>query len=111
MSYRTKVVAILTSLLLSSLAAFAAPRILSGTITDTMCGKKHMIAGKSDVECTRQCMKSKGDWTYGLVVADKVYSLSGDANKFDVLAGQQVQVTGEVTGGKIAVQTIAPAKK
>ncbi len=111
MSYRTKVIAILTSLLWSSLAAFAAPRTLSGTITDTMCGKKHMIAGKSDAECTRECMKSKGDWTYGLVVGDKVYSLSGDANKFDALAGQQVQVTGEVTGDKIAVQTIAPAKK
>src|SRR5512142_1127815 len=97
--------------LLIAASSFAASRTLTGTVTDTMCGKKHMIAGKSEKECTRECMKSKGDWTYGLIVGDKVYSLSGDANKFDALAGQQVQVTGEVTGDKIAVQTIAPAKK
>ncbi len=94
---------------LLSIVTFAAPQSLTGTVTDTMCGKKHMIQGKSDAGCTRECMKSKGDWTYGLIVGEKVYSLSGDTNKFDVLAGQHVKVTGDVTGTKIAVQTIAPA--
>ncbi len=56
-------------------------------------------------------MKSKGDWTYGLIVGDKVYSLSGDTKRFDALAGQQVKVTGEVTGNKAAVQTNSPATK
>ena len=94
-----------------SMFALAAPKTLTGTVTDTMCGKKHMIAGKTDAVCTRACMKSKGDWTYGLIVGDKIYGLSGDTKAFDVLAGQQVKVTGQVTGTKIAVQTISPAKR
>ncbi len=102
---------ILILILSVSLLASATPTTLTGTVTDTMCGKKHMIAGKSDVECTRECMKSKGNWTYGLVVGDKVYGLSGEAKKLDVFAGQQVKVTGELTGATIAVQTISPAKR
>ncbi len=96
--------------LLLSLGAFAAPQTLTGTVTDTMCGKKHMMPGKSDAECVRECMKSKGNWTYGLVVGDKVYSLAGDAKQFDALAGKRVSVTGEVTGTKLNVQRIAVAK-
>jgi type 1 fimbria pilin len=97
-------------LLLTAWAAIAAANAtFTGTVTDTMCGKKHMIAGKSDADCTRECMKSKGNWTYGLVVGDKVYSLSGDNQKFASLAGQRVKVTGEQSDIKIAVQSIAPA--
>ena len=89
--------------------AVATPQTLTGTVTDTMCGKKHMIPGKSDADCVRECMKSKGSWTYGLLVGDKVYSLSGDSKKFDSLAGQKVKVTGEVSGAKIAVTAIEPS--
>ncbi len=92
-----------------TVATFAAPQTLTGTVTDTMCGKKHMIAGKSDAECTRECMRSKGNWTYGLVVGNQVYSLQGDTKKLDAFAGQQVKVTGEVSGTAVTVQTIAPA--
>jgi hypothetical protein len=107
---RTTVI-LLVALVLLSLFAFAAQQTLTGTVTDTMCGKKHtMMPGKSDAECTRECMKAKGNWTYGLVVGDKVYSLAGDEKQFDVLAGQRVKVTGEVTGKKIAVQSITAAK-
>jgi hypothetical protein len=94
-----------------TLFAFAAaPQTFTGIVTDTMCGKKHMIADKSDADCTRECMKSKGDWTYGLVVGDKVYSLVGDARQLDANAGKRVKVTGEVTGNKIAVTSINPAQ-
>ncbi len=109
MSKHTYIVTLVLSVLLSA-SAFAVPQTLTGTVTDTMCGKKHMIQGKNDADCTRECMKSKGDWTYGLIVGDKVYSLSGDTKKFGAFAGQQVKVTGEVTGTKIAVQTIAPTR-
>ena len=50
-------------------------------------------------------MKSKGDWTYGLVVGDSVYSLAGDNKQFEAFAGGRVKVTGEAAGTKIAVQT------
>lgn len=110
MSKPTSLLSIIAYLLIAA-SSFAASRTLTGTVTDTMCGKKHMIAGKSDTECTKECMKSKGDWTYGLIVGDKVYKLSGDTKKFDAFAGQQVKVSGEVTGNEIAVQTIATAKR
>ena len=109
LSQTTAILALIVLVLLS-LFAFAAPQTLTGTITDTMCGKKHMIAGNSDAECTRECMKSKGEWTYGLVVDDKVYTLTGDSKKFDSLVGRRATVTGEVTGTKVTVQTITAAK-
>ena len=96
--------------LLIAASAFAASTTLTGTVTDTMCGKKHMIAGKSDTNCTRECMKSKGDWTYGLVVGDHVYALSGDNQKFSNLAGTRVTVTGQQSGNTITVQSIAQAR-
>ena len=93
--------------LLIAAFAFAASTTVTGTLTDTMCGKKHMIAGKSDADCTRECMKSKGDWTYGLVVGDHVFALSGDNQKLGNLAGKQVTMTGQRSGNTIAVQSIA----
>jgi hypothetical protein len=97
--------------LLIATTSFGASGALTGTVTDTMCGKKHMIAGKTDAECTRECMKSKGDWTYGLIVGDNVYKLTGDTKKLGTFAGQHVKVTGEMTGTTIAVQTIALTKR
>ena len=95
--------------LLIAASTFATSTTVTGTVTDTMCGKKHMIAGKSDVDCTRECMKAKGDWTYGLVVGDHVYALSGDNQKLGNLAGKQVTVTGQRSGNTITVQSVAPA--
>src|SRR6266581_3490574 len=79
---RTSIILASTIFALVTLSAFASPQAITGTVTDTMCGKKHMVAGKSDAECTRECMKSKGEWTYGLVVGDKVYSLAGNNQQF-----------------------------
>jgi|SRR5579863_8637724 len=58
---------------LLTMRAFAVSQAFTGTATDTMCGKKHMSPGKSDADCTRDCMKSKGGWTYGMVVGNSVY--------------------------------------
>ena len=96
--------------LLITLSALATPQTLTGIVTDTMCGKKHMMPGKTTAECVRECMKHKGNWSYGLLVGDKVYVLSGDNKQFDSLAGQQVKVTGDLTSDKIAVQSITVAK-
>jgi hypothetical protein len=93
-----------------TMRALAAPQTFTGTITDTMCGKKHMSPGKSDADCTRDCMKLKGDWTYGLVVGNSLYRLTGDNKQFATFAGQSVTVAGEATGTTIAVKTITPPK-
>src|SRR2546421_10551380 len=49
----------------------AAPKTLTGTVSDSMCGAHHMEKDKSAAECTRECVK-KGT-KYALVVGKKVY--------------------------------------
>lgn len=108
---RTSVVLVLIIILaFLTLYSFAASQAFIGTVTDTMCGKKHMSPSKSDADCTRECMKSKGDWTYGLVVGNKVYGLTGDKTQFATLAGQRVTVVGDVSRTTINAKTIAAAK-
>ena len=92
---------------LASTAAFAA-QTLTGVVTDDMCGKKHMVPGKSDAECIRMCIK--GGSKYALQVGDNLYTLSGDVKQFDAFAGKKVTVSGDVNGKTVAVKTIAAAK-
>jgi hypothetical protein len=80
MFHRTILILVIFAFL--TMRALAAPQTFTGTITDTMCGKKHMSPGKSDADCTRDCMKLKGDWTYGLVVGNSLYRLTGDNKQF-----------------------------
>jgi len=110
MQKSTKAILTVIGALLIVGSSFATSKTVTGTVTDTMCGKKHMIAGKSDADCTRECIKSKGNWTYGLVVGDQVYGLSGDNQKFEFLAGKRVTVTGQQSGNTITVQSIALAR-
>jgi hypothetical protein len=51
----------------------AASQSFDGIISDSMCGKKHMMSGKTDAQCIQECIKSGS--SYALVVGDKVYTL------------------------------------
>jgi len=77
----------------------------TGTVSDMMCGAKHMMAGQSDAACTRACVKEGSD--YALVVGDKVYTLKGDKAQLDKFAGQKVKVTGSQSGNTITASSIA----
>lgn len=99
---------VFAGLLSGAILATAAPQSFSGVLTDDMCGAKHMMPGKSDAECTRECVKAGS--RYALAVGDKVYKLSGDAKQFDALAGQKVTLKGEAQGNTIAVTSISAAK-
>ena len=94
---------------LLSLYAFAAPRTIEGVVTDTMCGTKHMLPGKSDADCTKECLKAKGT-TYGLTSGEQVFTLAGDTKQIAEYAGKRVKVTGEVKGKTLTVQSIASAQ-
>jgi hypothetical protein len=109
--FRNKIVTglLMFSSLAFTLGAAAAPQTFTGTVSDTMCGKTHMIPGKSDAECIRECLKAKGT-TYALVVGDKVYALAGENNQFNSVAGKRVKVTGELTGKTLKVQSIAAVR-
>ena len=101
-----RLVFIMAGLFISMVAAnAAAPQTFTGTVSDTMCGAKHMLPGKTDAECTRECVKAKA--SYALVVDKHVYALSGSADDLSRAAGKRVRITGEKTGDSIKVQSIA----
>lgn len=90
---------------LSASTAFAAGKTYTGTVSDAMCGAKHM---GSAAECTRGCVK-KGS-KYALVVGDKVYTLeASDKAALDTLdkqAGAKATVTGTEKDNTITVSSV-----
>ncbi len=98
-----------TFLILASVAGFSqSSQTLTGTVSDSMCGAKHMMANVSPAQCTRECVKQGSD--YALVSGGKVYTLEGDAKQIDKYAGQSVTVAGTVSGQTVTVKSISPAK-
>src|SRR3954468_1716869 len=88
-------------------AAPAATKSFTGQVSDAMCGKTHMMPGKSAAECAKECAK---DGDYALVVGSKVYTLKGHKEDLERFAGQNATVTGKVTGTTVEVASIAAAK-
>ena len=84
--------------------AIAATQTLSGIISDSMCVKKHMMPGKSDSECIKECVKSGS--SYVLVVGNKSYTLKGKSGALAPFAGKHVTVQGSIDKSTIAVESI-----
>jgi hypothetical protein len=85
----------------------AATQTINGVISDSMCGKKHMMAGKSAAECVQECVKAGS--SYALVAGAKVYMLAGKPAAIAPFAGKQVRIEGDVKGGTITVSSIHDA--
>ncbi|MFZ0771460.1 MAG: hypothetical protein WCA49_12565 [Candidatus Sulfotelmatobacter sp.] len=79
--------------------------VYTGIVGDSMCGTKHM-KDTSDADCIHMCIKHGFD--YALVIGDKVYTLKGDKDQIDKVAGRQVKVTGTLSGDAITVESIEP---
>ena len=90
--------------LTASFALAQATETLTGTVSDAMCGKKHMMKGESAAQCTRDCVKEGSD--YALVVGDKVYTLKGDKAAIDKFAGANVVVKGKLSGSTVTMESI-----
>lgn len=91
-------------------SAFAAKGdSFTGTVSDAMCGAKHMGPA---AECTRGCV-SKGS-KYALVVGDKVYTLETSDKAalatLDKQAGAKVKVTGTAKDSTITVTGVEAAQ-
>ena len=86
----------------------AAPKMLTGMVSDSMCGAHHMAKDKSPAECTRACVKQ--GMKYALIVGEKVYTLEGHEAEVDKLAGKKATVKGNVTGDTVTVESVVPAK-
>jgi UTP-glucose-1-phosphate uridylyltransferase len=85
--------------------ALAKGNSYTGTVSDAMCGAKHMGDAAS---CTRGCI-GKGS-KYALVVGDKVYTLETSDKAalatLDKQAGAKVIVTGTEKDNTITVNSV-----
>ncbi len=81
-------------------------RILSGILSDSVCGKGHTIDGRGDRECTRLCAKLGAN--YALVVDRSLLILKGHEAELDEFAGQSVIVAGAVSHNTVKVEWVAP---
>ncbi len=102
---KTKSLATLPLMLMLALPLFAAQTTVTGVLTDDMCVKKHMMPGKSNADCVRDCIKHGAK--YVLVSEGKVLKLQGNQNTLNELAGKKIVVTGELKGD---VLTLSGAK-
>lgn len=80
---------------------------LTGTLTDTMCGAKHMMKNTTDKDCAVGCVKMGAK--YGLIEGDQVYELDGKESELEKLAGAKAKITGTVDGKKLHVSAVSPA--
>jgi hypothetical protein len=97
-------------LVVSPAFASAKAKTYTGTVSDAMCGAKHMMPG-DDASCTRACA-GKGS-KYALVVGDKVYILDTTDKAalaaLDKQAGAKVKVTGNEKDNVITVMSVVAA--
>lgn len=98
---------LVTFLLTSHSRASDSQVSLTGTISDSMCGAKHMMSG-DDPKCVHSCIKNGSQ--YALVVDDKVYVLQGRKEELDKFAGQKAIVTGTVHDASLQVVSVKPAQ-
>ena len=93
-------------------AAFAAKaETFTGTVSDAMCGAKHMMEGDA-AGCLRTCVQ-KGS-KYALVVGDKVYTLDTKdktvLDQLEKLGAGKATIKGQANGDDIEVSSVAAAK-
>ena len=87
-----------------AVSSFAATTTITGVLTDNMCTKKHMMPGKPNAECVRECIKHGAKF---VVVADgKVIELTGKSEQLKELAGKKVKVTGDLKGKTLSAVNI-----
>lgn len=102
---------LLLALLLTTAAFAGKAQTFTGTLSDAMCGAKHMMSG-DDASCLRSCV-NKGS-KYALVVGDKVYTLdSTDPATLDALGklgAQRATVKGTLDADTITVKSVTAAK-
>jgi hypothetical protein len=79
----------------------------SGLVTDSRCGAKHSASSdKTSAECVRSCVRHGAKYT--LVDGEKTYTLLGNRNLFDKVAGQRTQVHGTLEGDWLKVTSVSP---
>ena len=90
-------------------APVVAEETWSGTISDSMCARKHESGAEgqetTDADCTRDCVR--GGSKYVLIVGEHVYAIANqDHSALATHAGSSVRVTGTLKGDSITVSDV-----
>ena len=105
---KTKIITIATLALAFSLSAFGSQATFTGVLTDDMCTKKHMMPGKPNADCVRDCTKHGAK--YVVVSEGKVIELKGNQDQLSELAGKKIKVAGDLAGKTLTVASIEAAQ-
>lgn len=84
--------------------AWSATQTFEGVVSDSMCGKSHMMPGKSDAQCVQECINAGSN--YVLVSGTKVFTLNAKPQVVAPFGGKRVQVHGELTNMTVNVESI-----
>ena len=79
--------AILALVFMFVLSVFASQATITGVLTDNLCTRKHMMPGKPNADCVRECVKHGAK--YAVVADGKVMELTGNQEQFSAQANQQ----------------------
>lgn len=94
------------ALALGAMGLLGADASWTGVISDSMCGASH--GSTPAKQCTLGCVKKGAK--YVVVVGDKVYSIANqNAPGLAKYAGDNVKVTGTMSGDTITVKKISKA--
>ena len=99
---------------LTTVPAFAAPQTWTGTISDSMCGAKHMEGEHgmkvSDKDCTAMCVKKGAKYVF--VSDGKVLTIANqDFKGLTEQAGAAVRLTGALNGDTVTITKLEKARK
>jgi hypothetical protein len=83
-------------------------KVLTGVVSDAMCGAKHATASDDGAACVKKC--EDGGSKLVVVSAGKVYN-TDDQDKLKGFEGKEVKVTGKVAGDKVTIASVAEATK
>ena len=85
-------------------------RTVTGFVSDSHCGLKHMEGTGDEAACTLKCVGGGGKFVLADRARKVVYNLDREGReKAREFAGRQVRVTGRVAGRTIRVTQIEPA--
>lgn len=86
----------------------AANQGFDGVISDTMCGRSHMMPGKTAAQCVEECIKANSN--YALVTDKKIYTLAGKREVLANFAGKHVHIDGNAKDNTITVVSLRETK-
>ncbi len=99
---------IVIAFLVFVLSLFASQTTITGVLTDDMCTKKHMMPGKANSDCVRDCIKHGAK--YVVVSQGRTIELQGKHEELSDLAGKKVTVTGQLKGNVLIVANAEAAQ-